>query len=124
MATYLSAEWIGTLDRVLAGNAELAVATASGPDVTVQYEVDNVTYHVKLGPSGVSAIAGKAQDPSVTFVQSAATAKLIHSGALSSEEAFITGQVTFHGDVQVLLEHKEAVSKLGDLTASIRQLDS
>ena len=103
MPGFLTAEWVTALnDRLAEGTGPRATTP-----VTVQYvverESDAVSYHQLLGPEGETAHLGMAADADVTFTMDEATAQQISNGSLSSEEAFITGQLRLEGDATLLI---------------------
>lgn len=103
MPDFLSAEWVAALNERLAEGTQPRAATP----VTVQYVVardrDEVSYYLVLGPEGEAAHIGTAARADVTFTMGEATAQQISDGTLSSEEAFITGQLRLDGDATLLI---------------------
>ncbi len=104
MSEFLSAEWVDALDAHLSASG----AGSSPTPLTVQYEVAagqaTIRYHLVLGPDGDRAHPGAADAPDVTFRLDRDTARQISEGALSSEEAFITGRLDLDGDPTLLIE--------------------
>lgn len=103
MSEFLSDDWVARLD---AGYAE---TPGSSPEpVTVQYVVatdrGERAYHLVMGPDRDRAIVGRAETADVTFSMNEGTAHAISTGALSTEEAFITGRLDIDGDPGPLIE--------------------
>lgn len=111
---FLSDEWLAELDRLLSEAQPAAAA------LVIQQVVDERDYFLTLGPDVVSASAGRAATPSVTFTQSRATAWAVFSGAMSAEEAFVRGDIDLQGDVTLLLQHGAAMSVVATHLASLR----
>ena len=102
---FLSDAWIEALDAQL--NA--APATSSPQPLTIQYVIDRsdgppIEYHLELGPDGDRARAGRCIDPSVVFTMDERTALAISTGEVSSEEAFINGDLELEGDPTLLID--------------------
>lgn len=134
MLRFLSDEWIAALDDaarrsaalsgVLAGEGEEAVS------VVVQHVVTDVpistapsgevAYRVVLDDGPTRVVAGRADDPTVTFTQSYDTARAVASGATSAQVAFMAGDLRLGGRVDQLLTHHAALSGIDDVFADVR----
>lgn len=104
MTEFLSVGWIEALDAQLA-----KAARGSSPrELTVQYLVTDgdrtIAYNLRLGPDRDRAMAGLADDAEVTFSMELETARSISNGKLSTEEAFIAGDVGIEGDPTLLID--------------------
>lgn len=111
MPERFSDEWIAALDaaaRTLPGVAEA---------FTIQQVVDDLAWHVVLGPEGVRVRPGQAEDPDVTFTQDRATADAIAGGELSAGAALTSGRLTVRGATSRLTEHREALARLDEAFA-------
>lgn len=121
MARFLSAEWITALDQALAGGARPALpeplviqhVVTDGPD-------GEVVYHLRLDAAGSGAVPGRADDPTVTFTQTYATAAAISSGTASAQAAFMAGDLRLGGRVDALLANHAAIAELDDVLAPLR----
>lgn len=103
MSEFLSDGWIEALDAQFAE----AEQGSSPHEFTVQYLVDDgdqtIAYNLRLGPDRDWAMVGMAADPDVTFTMGVQTARRISDGELSTEEAFISGDITVVGDPTLLI---------------------
>lgn len=124
MSRFLSDEWIDELGRALETGTD-RVTGLDGVAFTVQQIVTGtpngeVAYHVDITGDRARVTRGRASSPDVTFTQDYATAAAISGGTESAQAAFMTGRLRLGGDVSVLLEHREALSRLTDGFAAIR----
>jgi hypothetical protein len=104
-------DWIEALNEKV---SSLLSDTSIG-QLKVQYELvseenHKLSYYLSVH-NGVACIhEGIASDADITFSVSELTATQIHSGALSTEKAFLKGLLMVTGDVEVLIraiEHLE-----------------
>ena len=111
MPERFSDEWIAALDA--------AARDLPGLDgtFTIQQVVDDVAWHVVLGPDGVRVQPGQAAEPDVTFTQDRATADAIATGELSASSALTSGRLTVRGATSRLTEHREALARLDEAFA-------
>ena len=120
MLEFLSTEWIKALGEAAAGQPGIG----GGVDLTVQQTVEaptgSVTYHVHFGGDGVTVAAGPAAGAAIQFRSDAATARALAAGSLSAQRAFMAGDLRVGGDLRLLLEHQEALSRIGDLFGAVR----
>jgi hypothetical protein len=123
--TYLSDEWVGALDDVLAGaQPPEAPRPGGGGCLAVQYQVvggpaGGRSWHLDLAPDRLRARPGEAADPAVTFTQPWAVATAIATGRRSATEALLTGDVAVRGDASVLLPWRDALRRAGDALAAL-----
>jgi len=105
-------DWIKALNEKV---SSLLSDTSIG-SLKVQYELvsegnDKLSYYLSVD-NGVACVHdGIANDADITFSVSESTATQIHSGALSTEKAFLKGLLVVTGDVEVLIraiEHLES----------------
>jgi len=111
MPERFSDEWIAALDAAARG------LPGSGETFTIQQVVDDVAWHVVLGPDGVRVQPGRADDPDVTFRQDRATAEAIAAGEVSASAALTSGRLTVRGATDRLPEHREALARLDEVFA-------
>jgi putative sterol carrier protein len=124
MLAFLSPAWLAALDEAARADRDLTGATADLA-VVVEQEVTNgpqgtVRYHVVFDHGTVRVASGPAEDPNVRFSQDHATALGIAAGTESAQRAFMTGRLRVGGDLRVLLEHRSALTVLGDVFAAVR----
>jgi hypothetical protein len=111
MVERFSDEWIAALD-------EAARGVDGGPEpLVIQQVVDEVAWHVVLGPDGVRVHPGRADAADVTFTQDRATAEAVAAGELSAAAALTSGRLTVRGATARLTEHREALAALDEAFA-------
>jgi alkyl sulfatase BDS1-like metallo-beta-lactamase superfamily hydrolase len=120
MARYLTPEWIDALASAADG-----LEGPPGVRLTVQQRVTggpdgDVSYHVVLEEGKVAVRAGEAAAPDVTFVQDHATAVAVACGELAAQAAFMSGRMRVTGDVQRLIDEKDALTGLDRVLAGVR----
>jgi len=125
MARYLSAEWLEAVGAAAAGSDDLRRAS-DGVRLTVQQRVTDgpdgeVTFHVVLDDGAVAVRRGEALDADVTFTQDHATAVAVATGEMAAQAAFMVGRLRVTGDVQRLMEHRDAFSGLDAALAGVRE---
>lgn len=114
--TFPSDEWVRELDERLS-----ATGAGSSPEpLTIQYVVADgdptaphgaYGYHLVLGPDADHAVAGFATAPDVTFRLDLETARQIAAGAVSVEEAFLSGHLDLDGDAtRLVAAHRASTS--------------
>ena len=124
MARYLSPEWIDAVASAVGDSAELRKA-AEGVHLTVQQQVTggpagDVAFHVVLDDGKVAVRRGAAAAPDVTFVQDHATAVAVATGELAAQAAFMSGRLRVTGDVQRLMQEKDALAGLDRVLVGVR----
>ena len=125
MARYLSAEWMDAVGAAAAGSDELRRAS-DGVHLTVQQRVTDgpdgdVAFHVVFDDGTVAVRPGEAQAPDVTFVEDHATAVAVASGEMAAQAAVMVGRLRVTGDVQLLMQHRDAFSGLDAALAGVRE---
>lgn len=122
---FLTPEWVAALDEAAAGASELRTASR-GVELVVEQEVggdggEPVRYVFELGDGEVRFRWGGASQPDVTLVQSAETAEALSRGELNAQQAFVLGKLRIRGNVEKLLEARDALSRLeADVFAGVR----
>jgi putative sterol carrier protein len=124
VARYLSGDWIDAVGAAAATSETLREASR-GVRLAVQQRVTggpdgDVAYHVVLDDGTVSVRPGDADRPDVTFVQDHATAVAVATGELPAQTAFMTGRLRVAGDVQLLMERRDALAGLDDALRTVR----
>ena len=103
-----------------------AAATAPTERVVIDQYVDGVAdYRVTIHryASSIVTIKGEPTErPDATFRQSAETARAIASGATDSHQAFLLGHVRFVGNIELLIERRDAFLWLEETLAPILAL--
>lgn len=114
MSEFLSDDWVRDLDASLR-----AQPSGSSPQaLVVQYLVQRsdgsvAAYVLSLGPEGDTARVGETDDADVTFTMDTDTASRISNGAISTEEAFLTGLLDLDGDAGALIAAYRASGEHG-----------
>jgi SCP-2 sterol transfer family len=121
---YLSDAWIAALDAAVRDAPQLRT-TAPLVIESVVTEVPRrgeVRYRVAVDASGARARSVDAADPTpeLRLTTDYVTAVAIARGTENAQTALARGRLRLGGDVNVLIAHAETLSKLDDLTASVR----
>jgi hypothetical protein len=116
---YLSEEWLKAL--------EAAAATATIPDslsLVVQQVVTDeqgeVAYCIRLGGGRVAVSPGRCDDADITLCSDRTIAADVARGILSAQTAFITGALTVHGDLSLLIDQAPGLQALDSVFAAAR----
>lgn len=124
MVAYLSAEWIAEADRLLRAatpDPEMAMVIVEQRILRREDEPSVVaTYHLGFGPEGCWAADGPADDPTVSYTQTLATAVAIATEARTAHEAFMLGELRVSGDSARLVDLLPANQMLGELLGPLR----
>jgi putative sterol carrier protein len=120
MVRYLTPEWIDAMASA-AGDLEGPVAAR----LTVQQRVTggpdgDVSYHVVVDHGKVAVRSGEAVAPDVTFEQDHETAVAVARGDLAAQAAFMSGRLRVQGDVQRLIDEKDALTGLDRALRDVR----
>ena len=124
MVTYLSDDWVRSLDEALRGAAPAVAASAAA--ATVEFVVHGGpqgtrAWHLTVGPTGARAVAGRASAPTVTFTQPWPTALTVARGGRGVREALLAGDVRVSGDPTRLLPWRTTVEAV---QASVARLNA
>lgn len=133
---FLSPDWLAALDAAARARPVDGSAPDGSPEAHRAPGNAPVTFAVAQqvtdGPSWIlRLVEGRASvdtAPSASDVHNAdirltsneATAAAVASGALSALEAFTTGRLQVGGDIDGLLANREALERLGDVFAAVR----
>jgi len=120
---YLSLDWIESIARHVNNDADLqkigcqlsigiTQVVTNGPEGTV-------VYHLQVGNSGVTFNAGPADPETVRLEQEWQTAVGVATGAMTAEDAFITGQIRITGDAQMLLESQAVFAAMDPIFVAV-----
>jgi putative sterol carrier protein len=124
VARYLTPEWFDAAQRAIDHSSALAEAAAAVQVVVQQTVTDgpdgDVAYHVLVDGRAVQIVSGEATDPTVTFIESWATAGAIARGELSAQGAFMSGLIRVRGDLPKLVECGNALGDVDDALADVR----
>lgn len=107
---YLSDEWIAAADVALKA---AAVSAPAERIVIDQYVEGAANYRVVVAESACSVEALSDakhgdEEANAAFHQTLATAQAVAQGETDAHQAFLLGQITFTGDIDVLIERREA----------------
>lgn len=116
---YLSQAWIDAAD----GAVSAAAASAPAGRLTIDQHIDGVvSYRVVIAPDDSSikrldGAGGAVADAS--FTQNEPTARAVATGETDAHQAFLLGHITFTGDVDVLIERRDAFAWLAEVLAPV-----
>lgn len=119
---FLSDDWLRALDRA----ARARVAPEDDPlaaiELVIEQEVtDGPTWRLVIDHGSLHVHPGgdDTRPADVRLVSDRETAAAIASGRRAALEAFIGGDLVLGGNVQTLLEHRVALTAVGDLFAEV-----
>lgn len=122
---FLTPEWVAALDEAAGGAPELRAAS-QGVELVVEQEVggggdEPVRYVFELSDGEVRFRWGGTPQADVTLVQNVETAEALSRGELNAQQAFVLGRLRVRGNVEKLLEARDALSRLEtDVFAGVR----
>lgn len=106
---YLSEEWIQ------AANAAVEAAADAAPVAGVvidQHVADTISYRIVIEQHACSIVEFGGEPPTpaadAVFRQSLDTAYAVAQGTTDAHQAFLLGQITFEGAIDVLIERRDA----------------
>jgi putative sterol carrier protein len=85
-------------------------AMAGHLSAVFQFQVDGQLAHLEIANQACVLHPGQHPSPTVTLTLSAATLKALLNGEISGFQAFLSGQLQFTGDVQLLSQIKPLFS--------------
>ena len=110
MAAFLSEAWFESIA------AQAATANPpDGVDLTIEQVVvgePTVRWQVCVAPSGVKLDLHAEAAADVRITTDRETATEIHAGRVSAQRAFLDGRLQIGGDIQLLMEHRQALADL------------
>ena len=105
---YLSLEWISAADAAV----KAAAGSAPAESLIIDQHVEGaVNYRIVLGsnPSVQVISSTDADSPAdAVFSQDLATATAVATGATDAHQAFLLGDIRFAGNVNLLIERRDA----------------
>lgn len=128
MPHFASPAWVEELARVL---STLPVDRPGGhvaPLVIQQVvtspdrDAEPAAWYVTVHERSLSAHAGRAPAPNVTFTQDRATAEAVHHGDTSAREAFMLGRIRIGGDVQLLVREQALFTTLAEGLRAVAEI--
>jgi hypothetical protein len=123
MADFLSREWISELDA--AARASGAHVGSADARLTIEQVVRDapageVRYQIRFAAGTVRVVPGADEPADLVLVSDYASARGLHSGALSAQDALVRGGVKVRGNPDVLVRHSETLAALDDIFAEVR----
>lgn len=120
---YLSNEWIQ------AANAAVQAASSTAPEarVVVDQRVSKaVDYRITIQRDACAIVSLESTTASsdspaadAVFRQSLDTARAVAQGTTDAHQAFLLGQITFEGNIAVLIERRDAFTWLASALAPV-----
>lgn len=108
---YLSNEWVQAADRAV----KAAAATAPQQTLIIDQQVaDALDYRIVIGPSPTVEVINEppAASADATFSQSLETATAVAQETTDAHQQFLLGHIRFHGDINLLIERRDAFNWL------------
>jgi putative sterol carrier protein len=122
---YLGLDWIEEIGRRVAADfslQELASTLRIGiTQVVADGPEDTVIYHLQVGDGTVSFGPGPADPEDVRLEQEWDTAVAVATGAMTAEDAFITGSIRLGGNAQLLLESQQVFAALDPVFSAVAE---
>ncbi len=122
---YLGLDWIEEIGRRVAADfslQELASTLRIGiTQVVADGPEDTVIYHLQVGDGAVSFGPGPADPEDVRLEQEWDTAVAVATGAMTAEDAFITGSIRLGGNAQLLLESQQVFAALDPVFSAVAE---
>jgi putative sterol carrier protein len=124
VARYLSDEWMERASAALAEDPRLSEAAADA-DLLIQYEVTGAPegkrqYALRMAGGTVSIEQGPHPEAPVSFTLAYSTAGAVARGELSTQAAFMQGDLKLGGDVTVLVRQHALIGALQDALGELR----
>jgi hypothetical protein len=111
---FLSAAWIDAADAAV---KKLASTAPQGSLTIDQHIPGRVSYRVVIdrveaGVFAVDADGPPLGAPDAAFTQTEATARSLAAGDTDAHQAFLLGQISFDGDIDMVIARREALTWL------------
>jgi hypothetical protein len=127
---YLSDEWFVAADKALA-DAETLRAALVDIRLTIEQTVtdappdleradDTIRWSLVVDSSTARLVVGPADDADVRFRTSYRVASAIARGQLAAPAAFLRGDLSVGGDLNLLTSHQRALAAVDDVLADVR----
>ena len=111
MADFLTSSWFAELT---ARAAELRPPAAL--ELSIEQRIDDEPqecWQVRIAGGGVEIVRSPVKEADVHIITDRATATGIQAGEISAQRAFLDGRLRIGGDVQALMNHRDALAELG-----------
>ena len=117
---YLSNEWLAAADAAVRS----ASGSAPAEGITIdQHITDRVDYRVVVerDACSITALTAEPTDAAAdaSFTQDAATAAAVAQGTTDAHQAFLLGRIRFEGNIDVLIERRDAFEWLAGALAPV-----
>ena len=123
---YLSLDWIEAVGLRVAGDTELqkigATVSVGITQVVTDGPEGTIIYHLQVGNNAVTFGAGPSDPEDVRLEQEWETAVDVATGAMTAEDAFISGSIRIGGDAQMLLQSQEVFAALDPIFVAVAAL--
>lgn len=122
---YLSAEWFAAAQEAVERNARLRELSAD-LDVTLEQTVtstpdgETVRWHVVFDHGRATLQPGPAPDADLRFATTYDVARAVAVGELAASIAFVRGELTIGGDLNLLITHQRTLAALDDVLHDVR----
>ena len=110
MSGFLSDEWFAAIEAE-AANAVVPDGLALSIEQIVTGE-PTVRWQIRIGADGVVLDREPSEAADVRITTDRDTATRIQSGDASAQRAFLDGSLQIGGDIQALMEHRQALADL------------
>lgn len=122
MTAFLTTEWVAALGAALQA---AGITTEGAPRVVVQQLVDypdgrRSAYRIRIDADGAEALAGCADDATVTYRQTYEVARGIASGDLDAHVEFLMGRIVVSGDTKALMDYRTTLEAVRGALADLR----
>jgi hypothetical protein len=122
---YLSDEWFVAADKALADDESLR-APLTDVRLTVEQTVPDApdgatTWSIVIDRGTARLVVGPAPDADIRFRTSYRVASAIARGQLAAPVAFLRGELSVGGDLQLLTTHQRALAAVSDVLSEVRQ---
>lgn len=120
---YLSDQWLAAADQALRARAD---AVPAGDLVIDQHIAEKASYRITVSgdQTSLSRIDASTATPGahVVFRQSASTARAVAQGTTDAHQAFLLGQIRFEGDIEALINHRDALNWIEQTLAPLLEV--
>ena len=110
MSEFLSDEWFMAIEAE-AANAEVPDGLALSIEQVVTGE-STVRWQIRIGADGIVVDRAPTTAADVRITTDRDTATRIQAGQASAQRAFLDGSLQIGGDIQALMDHRQALADL------------